>query len=145
MVREFFEDVRRMPAEVKAAEARLAQIRADAVLLKSPKMEDKVQTSAQNGLEAVVSLIEEQEKKTLEKWGQLLAMRRNAEMLIDLLPDPTMRAVLTDYYILGYTWEKVADDLYYSRTGVVQIRNRAIDFLEMNEDARDVTKVYCQI
>ncbi len=145
MVREFLEEVRRMPAEVKAAEARLVQIRADAVLLKSPRLGDKVQTSAQNGLESIVSLVEEQEKKTLEKWGKLLEMRRNAELIIELLPEATMRAVLTDYYILGYTWEKVADDLYYSRTGVVQIRNRAIDFLEMDEEARDVTKVYCQM
>lgn len=136
MVKEFLNEVRKMPAEVKAAEARLAQIRAEAVLLKSPKLGDKVQTSTQNGLEAIVSQIEEQEKEVIDRWGKLLEMRRRADMLIDLLQDSTQRAVLSEYYVHGYTWKAVADDLYYTPRAVQYIGRKALDFLEAQPEAK---------
>lgn len=145
MVKEFLEEVRRMPGEVKAAEARLAQIQAEAVLLKSPKLGDKVQNSTQNGLDVIVSQIEEQRQKAIGKWARLIDIQRRAEMIIDLLPDATKRAVLTDYYILGYTWEEVADDLYYSKAGAIYQRDIALDFLEVNSMAKSLTKLDCQI
>lgn len=145
MVKEFLEEVRKMPAEVHAAEARLAQIRAEAVLLKSPKLGDKVQNSRQDGIDAIVARMEEQREKALQKWGKLLDMRSRAGLIIDLLPDPTQRAVLTEYYVLGYTWDKVADDLYYSKAGAIHLRDQAVDFLEKNVDAQSLTKLDSQI
>lgn len=140
-VRELLETVRRMTGEVNAAEERLAQIRAEAILLKSPKLGERVQTSPQGGLENVISRMEEQEKITLEKWGQLMEMRKRADMVIDLLPDYNEQATLTKYYIVGKTMEQVGADLYYSRNGITDVRNRALAFLEKLPEAKELAEL----
>lgn len=128
-VREFLEQVRRQPMEVRAAERQLAQLRADAVSLKSPQLGDKVQNNAQGGLEVIVSRLEAQQAEVQKKWNTLITMRDQAQKLIDLLPDPGQRAILTEYYILALTWEKVAEEMGYTEQGVRKIRNKGIQNL----------------
>lgn len=139
-VREFLEQVRRQPMEVRAAERQLDQLRAEAVSLKSPQLGDKVQNNAQGGLEVIVSRLEAQQAEVQEKWNTLITMRDKAQKLIDLLPDPGQRGIMTEYYILGLTWEKVAEEMGYDERSTRRIRNLAISQLEATSKAKDVLK-----
>lgn len=52
--------------------------------------------------------------------------RRKAFEIIDKLPDPKERYVLSQYYLLGKTWNDVRAGLDYSWQGIMTLRKRAI-------------------
>lgn len=131
MVREFFERMRQMPAEIKADEQQLKWIEAEAINISSPQLGDKVQTSPAGGLEIIVSRVETQKEKIQKKKEQLEEMRDIARRVIQRLTDPRQRNVLSAYYIWGHTCESIANDIGYSEEkSVRRTRDRAIFLLE---------------
>lgn len=61
-------------------------------------------------------------------------LRIQIENILTRLPDPTYRSLLWKRYIVGETWEKIADDLCYCSKQVMRLHLKALQMLEIPDD-----------
>lgn len=59
----------------------------------------------------------------------LCNQQKQAAKIIDVLSDPRHRAILTDYYLNAYTWEKVAELNGYETRQVYRLHGEALNVL----------------
>lgn len=126
--RKFLDEARRLPAEIDAAKERIERLRAERDGLSSPSF-SRPRTGRRDGLDAIVAKIDTEKRRWQRKYNKLLETRVKAERLIRLLPDPRQRAILTDYYLNGLTWEEVEKKTHYSEQHARRLRDKAIDTL----------------
>ena len=74
--------------------------------------------------------LDAQARKVNEAWDTLISMRDEAEALINLEEDMQRRCVIWRYYILGESWEKVAENIHLDMRYVFRIHGRALQDLE---------------
>ena len=63
---------------------------------------------------------------------EMIAARQRAEVLIASVPDAVQREVLTRRYIIGQTWEDIADSMSYSRQHVTRLHGYALQNMCLN-------------
>lgn len=129
-VKEQLIQVRNQECMVRAYEDELGELRRRAYNISSPKMADKVQSNHQSSLEDIVEKLDAQARKVNEAWDTLISMRDDAEALINLEEDMQRRCVIWRYYILGESWEKVAENIHLDMRYVFRIHGRALQDLE---------------
>lgn len=66
------------------------------------------------------------DNKVADAISMLAALRDDAMQAIGLCDNNVQAAVLTDYYVLGYEWEKIAGRTNYSERAIYNIRVAAI-------------------
>ena len=57
---------------------------------------------------------------------EMIAARQRAEVLIASVPDAVQREVLTRRYIIGQTWEDIAESMNYSRRQITRLHGYAL-------------------
>lgn len=62
----------------------------------------------------------------------MIAARQRAEVLIASVPDSVQREVLTRRYIIGQTWEDIAESMNYSRQHVARLHGYALQNMCLN-------------
>ena len=63
---------------------------------------------------------------------EMIAARQRAEVLIDSVPDAVQREVLTRRYIIGQTWEDIAESMNYSRQHITRLHGYALQNMCLN-------------
>ena len=63
---------------------------------------------------------------------EMIAARQRAEVLIASVPDAVQREVLTRRYIIGQTWEDIAESMNYSLRRVYQLHGYALQNIALN-------------
>ena len=63
---------------------------------------------------------------------EMIAARQRAEVLIASVPDAVQREVLTRRYIIGQTWEDIAESMSYSRQHVTRLHGYALQNMCLN-------------
>lgn len=88
-------------------------------------------TSGGNRIESAVEKIEKIEKEISEKISILSEEKNKIGNIISSVENPTYRAVLTQRYILGRTWDRIAVDMHYSRMQICRIHGYALGNIKM--------------
>lgn len=76
-----------------------------------------------------VERIEAAESHLASAYGTALVELGRVKDVIDTVPDPLRRDILTRRYILGQRWERVAADLDRDLRWVLRLHHRAVDEL----------------
>ncbi len=96
----------------------------------------RVSTSTVSDIGAKVEAAQEKlralDEKVTDALAMLSALREDAMGAINLCDTSIQKAVLTDYYILGFEWEDVAARTNYSEWHIFKIRNRAVQAIAEN-------------
>lgn len=93
---------------------------------------DKVQTSPEDPLYAVLSEVEEYKKEMVKRTHRLILRRRKAIRMLDQLKDSRQRQVLFLYYLDPglLTMDQVAEKMIYSEREAWRKHDAAISKLE---------------
>lgn len=70
---------------------------------------------------------------------QLIDVKREINSAINELTDWRLRMVLFERYLLGHTWEQIADSIHYSYKHVCRLHGRAL--IELGGILKDVLSV----
>ena len=89
--------------------------------------------SSSRGLSSVEEIVEKicrQEEKINRDIDSYVDKKAEIEQLIDRLADMDQRTLLKYHYILGHTWEKIAEECYISLRNVHYIHGKALGVLQ---------------
>lgn len=139
-VKSFLNSVRRQEMEFKAIEEELSRVRTDIYFLKSPRLEEKVQTSHQAELSEKVERLEFYEEQVRDELEKLASLRITAKKIIALEPDTEKRAILIRRYLLGQKWESIAVQMNLGLQWVFKLHGQSLFLLESNDLAKEAIK-----
>lgn len=139
-VKSFLNSVRRQEMEFKAIEEELSRVRTDIYFLKSPRLEEKVQTSHQSELSEKVERLEFYEEQVRDELEKLTSLRITAKKIIALEPDTEKRAILIRRYLLGQKWESIAVQMNLGLQWVFKLHGQSLFLLESNDLAKEAIK-----
>ena len=74
-------------------------------------------------------LLEGLEQDSLQEIAKLKRQKLEIESLINSLDNDLQRKVLIEHYSHGYKWDKVADNLGYSRVYLYKVHKKALEQL----------------
>ncbi len=144
-VEEILKACRKQKFYVKALEETRAEILAQTASVKSMNYErPRVSSSAVSDIGAKLEAAQEKlralDNKVADALSMQTALRDDAMQAIELCDNAVQKAVLTDYYVLGYEWEKIAGRTNYSERAIYNIRIAAIEAIAKNSHARNASK-----
>lgn len=95
----------------------------------SPSLDAMPHGSSPSDLSEYAARLDELERRLESE--QVAADRAALEVIetINRLRDEDEKSVLTLYYVRGYRWERVADEVSYSWRHVLRLRDRAVKHL----------------
>lgn len=92
---------------------------------------DKIQSSTiGDKLERTLAEVADLDREITNDIRKLSEMQLKAVKYISSLSKPEYIAILTDYYLSGYTWERVADNVGYSKRQVLRYHGYALEELQ---------------
>lgn len=119
--------VRDAERELKLLEQEYEQAKSDILHLKAIQYDvDKVSGGKIGDLSDAIAALEKYAERVNAKWDELIALRTEAEGLIEKIADGRYREVLKRRYLRGQTLERIAVDLCFDYRWVKRLHGRAI-------------------
>lgn len=112
----FLERVRGQRYRLSALEDELKQCRADAELISSPALSERVQSSNQKDTSDLFISIEHYEQLVQERIAESLRYKARALDIIAYETDNVSYSVLLRWYILDQSWDEIMRAMNYART-----------------------------
>lgn len=112
----FLERVRGQRYRLSALEDELKQCRADAELISSPALSERVQSSNQKNISDLFISIEHYEQLVQKAITESLRYRARALDIIAYETDNVSYSVLLRWYILDQSWDEIMQAMNYART-----------------------------
>lgn len=112
----FLERVRGQRYRLSALEDELKQCRADAELISSPALSERVQSSNQKDISDLFISIEHYEQLVQKAITESLRYRARALDIIAYETDNVSYSVLLRLYILDQSWDEIMQAMNYART-----------------------------
>jgi DNA-directed RNA polymerase specialized sigma24 family protein len=129
MTREEFLMIPQTERRIRTLKRSVAALRELATSLSAPLGGDRVQSSGVNDRTGrLVAEIADAEDAIIEQLRRLSTLRLEAYRLINTLPDPE-QSVAYLRYIVGLTWERVAEESGYETRYCKRLGRRALDWL----------------
>lgn len=131
MIKEYLREVRKLYLEIDAKQRQRERLY-QTVLGSNIKLRAvDVQTSiGGDRLGDTMAEVADLDRSIREDIATLCDMQGRASEMIKRLSKPEYRAVMTDYYLNAYTWDKVADVNGYSVQAVYKLHGIALQELE---------------
>ena len=127
-VRAYLWRVRDAERELKLLEQEYEQAKADILHLKAIQYDaDKVSNSHIGDLSDAIAALEKYAERVNAKWDELIALRTEAEKLIEKIADGRYREVLKRRYLWGESWEYIAIGLGYEYHHVHKLHGQALN------------------
>ena len=123
--KDYLRSYRRIGHEIASLREEIKALR-DSWILRGLPLDGLPKGSGGADLSAYMAKMDELEQKLTGKTRELYARQYEIENSIAVMEDATERAVLRNHYLLGWTWEKVADRMGYSVRQVFNVHNSAI-------------------
>lgn len=124
--KEYLEQYCHLDCDIKIKQYQLSRLRELADLVSpfgngsgSGEPSDKVGKTAAKVVDA--------ENEIREMVNELITLKRNIEKIIGYVNDDGFRRILTLRYINGHTFEKIADELGYSRMQIYRLHRKALE------------------
>lgn len=125
----FLERVRGQRYRLSALEDELKQCRADAELISSPALTERVQSSNQKDTSDLFISIEHYEQLVQERIAESLRYRARALDIIAYETDNVSYSVLFRWYILDQSWEEIIREMHYSKSVLSDRKNESLTYL----------------
>lgn len=112
--KEYLEQARHLDQRMQMMVSEVAELRRTAGYISAIRYDgDRVQTSknAEASFTRTLENAWEQEEKAAAGLALLFKLKKQVEEVIEAIPDITERAVLRYRYLLGFTWEQIAERL----------------------------------
>lgn len=140
--KEFLSRYRDLGRSMESKKEQILELRREAVSLSQAILGDRVQTSRTSdrvakAVSAIADLIADIER-SIEK---RCAAMKEIEEVIDSLPDGLQQEVLRRRYLLGQSFDRIAEKLTYSRMQVNRIHGKALEEIKKQwEDGKNDSK-----
>lgn len=132
MTREEFCSIPLTEMRIRILKQSIAALRTLATSLSAPLGGDRVQSSGTSDrVGRIVADIADAEADMEEQIKRLAELRLEALELIQRLPEPD-QSIMRLRYIVGLTWERVAEEANYEISWTYRIGRRALDELFSN-------------
>lgn len=129
--KEYLWRVRDAERDLKRLEQEYEQAKADILHLKAIQYDaDKITGGKIGDLSDAIAAVEGYMERLNAQWDKLIALRKEAKVLIDRIADGRYREVLTRRYLQGQSLEKIAVDLRYNYRWIKRLHGRAIGEFE---------------
>lgn len=125
-VKRYLRQARDLDMLIHTKQAEQARLRELAEGLSSPTMGDRVAASKGNTSMQTVDKIVDLQAEIDKEIAELVDMIAEVHAKIERLLDPTEKAVLTERYINGRSWEEIAEIINYSERNTKYIHGRAL-------------------
>ncbi len=140
--KEFLSRYRDLGRSMESKKEQILELRREAVSLSQAILGDRVQTSRTSdrvakAVSAIADLIADIER-SIEK---RCAAMKEIEEVIDSLPDGLQQEVLRRRYLLGQSFDQIAEKLTYSRMQINRIHGKALEEIKKQwEDGKNDSK-----
>ena len=125
--KEYLRRIRDTESDLRSAEQDYQRARDDVMNLKAIQYDkDKVSNSHIGDLSDAIAALDKYAERVNAKWDELIALRTEAEELIEKIADGRYRDVLHRRYLQGESWEYIAIGLGYSFRQVLRIHGAAL-------------------
>lgn len=125
--KEYLRRIRDTESDLRSAEQDYQRARDDVMNLKAIQYDkNKVSNSHIGDLSDAIAALEKYAERVNAKWDELIALRTEAEELIEQIADGRYRDVLHRRYLQGESWEYIAIGLGYSFRQVLRIHGAAL-------------------
>lgn len=128
-LKEFLRQAMDLDLAIQSAMEQIQQIRNTANISKSFTTVQKNYAVQRSMVEKTVEKLEQMEMELNRTIDRYVDTKAEIAALINCLPDLEMRTILSNHYLLGHTWEKVAEECYVSIRTVHNIHNTALAIL----------------
>lgn len=125
----FLERVRGQRYRLSALEDELKQCRADAELISSPALSERVQSSNQKDISDLFISIEHYEQLVQKAITESLRYRARALDIIAYETDNVSYSVLLRWYILDQSWDEIMQAMNYARTPLNKRKDDSLVYL----------------
>ena len=126
--KEYLRHIRDAESDLRSAEADYQRARDDVMNLKAIEYDkDKVSNSHIGDLSDAIAALEKYAERVSAKWDELIALRTEAEGLIEKIADGRYREVLKRRYLWGESWEYIAIGLGYEYHHVHKLHGQALN------------------
>ena len=125
-VKRYLRQARDLDMLIHTKQAEQARLRELAEGLSSPTMGDRVAASKGNTSMQTVDKIVDLQVEIDKEIAELVDMIAEIHAKIEQLSDPAEKAVLTERYINGRSWEEIAEIVGYTVRQTLNIHGRAL-------------------
>lgn len=125
----FLERVRGQRYRLSALEDELKQCRADAKLISSPALSERVQSSNQKDMSDLFIAIEHYEQLVQQAIAESIMYRERALNVISYETDNVSYSVLLRWYILDQSWDEIMRAMNYSKSILSERKNDSLTHL----------------
>lgn len=125
-VKAYLEKARELDTLVHTKLNEIDRLRELAECLSSPKLGERVSSSKDNTSMQTVDKIVDLQAEVDKEIAVLVDLIAEIHTKIELLEDPTERAVLTERYINAKSWEEIAEIVGYTQRQTLNIRGTAL-------------------
>lgn len=132
MTREEFCSIPLTEMRIRILKQSIASLRSLATSLSAPLGGDRVQSSGvSDRVGRIVADIADAEAEMEKEIQRLAELRLEAIRMVEQLPEPD-QSIMRLRYIIGLTWERVADEAGYELSWTYRLARRALDRLFSN-------------
>lgn len=133
--KEYLWRVRDAERDLKSLEQEYEQAKADILHLKAIQYDgDKVTGGKIGDLSDAIAVIEGYMERLNAQWDKLIALRKEAKVLIDQISDGRYREILTRRYLQGQSWEQVAVCMGYDYYHVHKLHGKALKIFQERQN-----------
>lgn len=125
----FLERVRGQRYRLSALEDELKQCRADAELISSPALTERVQSSNQKDMSDLFIAIEHYEQLVQQAIAESIIYRERALNVISYETDNVSYSVLLRWYMLDQSWDEIIREMHYSKSVLSDRKNESLTYL----------------
>lgn len=125
----FLERVRGQRYRLSALEDELKQCRADAELISSPALTERVQSSNQKDTSDLFIAIEHYEQLVQQAIAESIIYRERALNVISYETDNVSYSVLLRWYMLDQSWDEIIREMHYSKSVLSDRKNESLTYL----------------
>lgn len=125
----FLERVRGQRYRLSALEDELKQCRADAELISSPALSERVQSSNQKDMSDLFIAIEHYEQLVQQAIAESIMYRERALNMISYETDNVSYSVLLRWYVLDQSWDEIIREMHYSKSVLSDRKNESLTYL----------------
>ena len=84
------------------------------------------QKSETLGANEARKILSQYAKQLDKKAAKCIALRKDAKLLIDGIPDEISRTILTRRFLNGENWEHIAEEMHFSLAHIYRLRKKAL-------------------
>lgn len=125
----FLERVRGQRYRLSALEDELKQCKADAELISSPALSERVQSSNQKDMSDLFIAIEHYEQLVQQAIAESIMYRERALNMISYETDNVSYSVLLRWYVLDQSWDEIIREMHYSKSVLSGRKNESLTYL----------------